>query len=219
MDERSTSKYIHMIIFFCTFALGAAIILTMQVLSGTSPVLDIWARELRNGLDNPSLQAFFQNVTVLGSGEILAPFTLMVSALLWWRNKDLLASVTLFVGVTISYALNKGLKFAVQRDRPDWVGAIAADGFSYPSGGAMLSMLCFGLVAYFFKQHIQLKWIKFILFVLTTTVILLTGLSRFLLGAHYLTDVIAGFSLGFICLCVLIVLYNRFSQNNTISSD
>jgi len=218
MDKKTTSKNIHMMIFFCTFALGVAILLTMQVLSGTSPALDIWARELRNGWDSPSQHSFFQNVTVLGSSEFLAPFTLIMSAWLWWRKKDLLASVILFVGVAVTYALNKGVKFAIQRERPGWSGAIPADGFSYPSGGAMLSMLCFALVAYFCMRHTQSKWVKFILFVITATVILLTGLSRFVLGAHFLTDVIAGFSLGFISLFVLIGFYYRFSQNDT-SSD
>lgn len=219
MDDKPKAKTIHILIFFSTFALGIATLLTMQVVTETVPALDIWARELRGEWGNPSLYTFFEKVTVLGSSAFLASFTLIMAVWLWWRKKDLFASIVLLIGVIGSYALNKGIKFAVQRRRPDWVGAIESDGFSYPSGGAMLSLLCFALATYFLILHAHKGWSKVILFVITFTAVVLTGFSRYLLGAHYLTDVIAGFSFGFICLSVLIGLYHRFSNLNIASSD
>ncbi len=219
MDDKLKAKTIHILIFFSTFAIGVATLLTMQVVTEVVPALDIWARELRSGWGNPSLYAFFEKVTVLGSSAFLASFTLIMAVWLWWRKKNLFASIVLLIGVIGSYALNKGIKFAVQRSRPDWVGGIESDGFSYPSGGAMLSLLCFALATYFLILHAQNRWSKVILFVITFTAVVLTGFSRYLLGAHYLTDVIAGFSFGFICLSVLIGLYHRFSKPNVASSD
>lgn len=52
MDEKSGSTYIHMMIFFCTFSIGLAIILTFQVIQGPLPAIDRWASNLRSSLFN-----------------------------------------------------------------------------------------------------------------------------------------------------------------------
>jgi len=219
MKEHTSTKFIHMMIFFCAFSLGIGILITMQVVSATTPTMDVLAREWRSGWYTPAGKELFEIVTVLGTSKFLAPFTIILSLWLWLRKKDLVAAMVLFFGVALSYVLNKGIKLAVQRSRPEWIGAVDADGFSFPSGGAMLSMLVFTLGAYLLLMHVKYKWTKSIVILVTFIAVFLTGMSRYALGAHFLTDVIAGFSFGFICLALLIAVYKHFSPYNRMSSD
>ena len=65
---------------------------------------------------------------------------------------------------------------------------IKAQGYSFPSGHSMNSMLAYGSLAYFFRT----KALKIVGVVLP----LLIGISRFCVGVHYPTDVLIGWVIG-----------------------
>lgn len=65
---------------------------------------------------------------------------------------------------------------------------VAAQGYSFPSGHSVNIASSLGATALFFKK----KWIT----IVCTCVIVLVGCSRFFVGAHYPTDVLAGWALG-----------------------
>ena len=116
-----------------------------------------------------------------------------------------------FKYVVINVALGAGsmyvIKHIIKRIRPAWKW-IAQDGFSYPSGHTICSMLLYGTLILLVAKRIKGKK-KNILIALLSLMIVLTGVSRIYFGAHYLTDVVASLILGSIILIVSNMFMNK----------
>jgi undecaprenyl-diphosphatase len=67
---------------------------------------------------------------------------------------------------------------------------------SFPSGHTISGVIGFGLVAYFFVPLISSRFWKVALIIFAVLMMLFIGFSRFFMGAHYLTDVVAGLAAG-----------------------
>lgn len=67
---------------------------------------------------------------------------------------------------------------------------------SFPSGHTISGVICFGLIAYFFVPKISSRFWKAVVIILAVFMMLFIGYSRFFMGAHYLTDVVAGLAAG-----------------------
>lgn len=151
--------------------------------------------------------------TFMGSG--LAEFILffLVAALLIFKFKHKWETLVLFLGVLGAWLLNVALKKLVERDRPSTEGwLVEVDGFSFPSGHAMVSILFYGLLGYLLWVNVRQSWnAAWLIPALAALVILSIGLSRIYLGVHYPSDVIAGYMAGGIALigCVHAIQYIR----------
>jgi undecaprenyl-diphosphatase len=95
------------------------------------------------------------------------------------------------------------LKMVLKRDRPatDYVEHMFPDAFSFPSGHAAGTLTTFGLVAYLALTLGEI-WCLF-LAIIITWVIILIGISRVYLGAHYASDVVGGWIIGTIGLSLI----------------
>ena len=78
---------------------------------------------------------------------------------------------------------------------------ISAQGFSFPSIHSTNAVTAFG--------SLSVSTRKRALTVVAIVIPLLTGISRFVLGAHYPTDVLAGWLLGLISVAVIQLLQKR----------
>lgn len=78
---------------------------------------------------------------------------------------------------------------------------IAAQGYSFPSGHSTNAASMFGALAVCLRK----RWAT----VLAILIPLLTGISRIVVGAHYPTDVLAGWLLGIISVVIVHVLQKR----------
>ena len=78
---------------------------------------------------------------------------------------------------------------------------IAAQGYSFPSGHSTNAAAVFGSLA----ANLRRRWLT----ALAIALPLLAGVSRFVVGAHYPTDVLAGWLLGIICVLVIQLLQSR----------
>jgi undecaprenyl-diphosphatase len=67
---------------------------------------------------------------------------------------------------------------------------------SFPSGHTISGVIGFGLVAYFFVPLISSRFWKALVIIIAVLMMLFIGFSRFFMGAHYLTDVVAGLAAG-----------------------
>jgi hypothetical protein len=84
---------------------------------------------------------------------------------------------------------------------------IAAQGYSFPSGHSTNAVTVFASLAI----NLRKRWVT----VLAIVIPLLTGISRCVVGAHYPTDVLAGWLLGVISVLIVHVLQKRV--NNTLA--
>jgi undecaprenyl-diphosphatase len=109
----------------------------------------------------------------------------------------------LFIAITI--IINTGLKQFIHRPRPDtlYVSLMRFKTHSFPSGHAFGSMTAYGYVCYLTLVNCPMPW-SIIAAAILGALILLIGMSRIYLGAHYPTDVIGGWLLGLVCLSLSI---------------
>ena len=153
----------------------------------------------------PPLTAFFLAVTAFGSLEVIAPLGLLVAGFLGWRRRWLLLG-TWLVGLTGSVILDQLLKQLFARPRPVFERPLILEtSYSFPSGHAMVSLVAYGVLAYFAMLALG-TWRARVAVVLgTALLVLLIGFSRLYLGVHYFSDVVAGFAAGGVWLSALVI--------------
>lgn len=85
---------------------------------------------------------------------------------------------------------------------------ISAQGYSFPSGHSTNVVTVFGSLV----VNLRKRWMTVIAIVIP----LLTGFSRIVVGAHYPTDVLAGWLLGLISVAVVYMLQKRVKNTLTL---
>lgn len=107
----------------------------------------------------------------------------------------------------ISVIFNNIIKIIIRRERPNIINLVYESTYSFPSGHAMISILFFGSIIYLINKNNN-KYRKLITCLLSTF-ILLVGISRIYLGAHFFTDVLSGYILSISLLLIIISIYER----------
>jgi undecaprenyl-diphosphatase len=107
------------------------------------------------------------------------------------------------------------LWFALSRyfDRPrppTQLDVLAITVPSFPSGHVMSAVLLYGLLAYLLIPKMPSRFWKWFVAILALFVIVWVGLSRLLIGGHYLSDVIAGYAVGIGWAGLVYTLAERF---------
>jgi len=149
-----------------------------------------------------------------GSELFIAGVALCLALGLVWQQRRLDA---LFVAVAItgSAALTLTVKYLVGRPRPVAFFRVPEHGYSFPSGHT-LSATCLALVvAYLLWRSALRRGVKLSAVVALAVVVILVGLSRLVLGVHYLTDVVGSMMLGTAWVTGLIVVRSAFSRWRT----
>lgn len=153
---------------------------------------------------SPFLDAAMLFITELGAVWFLALLTAIAAAWLWFKEKDKWSALFFVIAVAGGGLLNSLLKSYYGRERPSINEAIDATGFSFPSGHSMGSFILYGFVIFLTIRGQQKEWVKWVISVTLAALVLLIGASRVYLGAHFPSDVLAGFIAGtvWLLLCV-----------------
>lgn len=154
----------------------------------------------------------FALVTLFGS-EIAFALALVVAAYYALR-RNWLKLIVWLTALAGGQALNLVLKAVFARERPVFADPLVVERFySFPSGHAMLSMICYGLFAYFLMGRLRRTRVKALVLALALVAILMIGFSRLYLGVHFFSDVVAGYLAGgawlFACIAALAYIRQR----------
>ncbi|NTW41098.1 MAG: phosphatase PAP2 family protein [Cellulomonadaceae bacterium] len=141
-----------------------------------------------------------QRVLLVWQEAFRAPFVNLAVTVLcvWlWRRRGMTSRAAWgFVTLMLAWLLGNGLKELVGRARPVVQDAVDhAPGFSFPSGHA-LNTAAAGLVVALLVWPLLGRRGRSVTVVVVTLVVLLTGVDRVMLGAHFPSDVVAGLVLG-----------------------
>lgn len=189
------------------FSVAAAIglldgVLESGDLAAYDPAVSAAAVELRS----PALTGLARTLTFLGSSTALVPLTLLlVGGLLlsrrWWT------AVVVATGMSASLLLTIAVKGLVGRDRPPAVDLLGpkSTGYAFPSGHTLNSTVFAGLVAGLLLIWLRRTWARVVAVVGCAATAVGVGLSRVYLGYHWLTDVMAGWSLALAVLGALLM--------------
>ena len=148
-------------------------------------------------------QPFFNYLFVIASfvGQTATIAVLCLILLLLPNRKNLGIPVAI---ITITSALlNFLIKIVVARARPDGyflttnvLGYKMPTGYSFPSGHAQTASVFYISTAIFTLKYLKKDWQKILLLTLAITLCLVICFARIYLAVHFLSDVLAGLSLG-----------------------
>src|ERR1035438_10030427 len=134
-------------------------------------------------------------VTWLGSDGVLWTVVGAAAIVLALRKRWRLALYLLITGAG-AIVLDPVLKSLVGRLRPVVAHPIAhGTGDSFPSGHSLGSIVCYGAILLVFLPAARGRWRTAFITVIAALVALI-GISRILLGVHYLSDVIGAWAIG-----------------------
>ena len=170
--------------------------LAYQVLEKQTQALDLATLAFLQTFASPALTTVATIISLFGSQAVALVGAIMLVLFAYQRRWG--AAITLVLVGGGAQILNNILKEFFHRARPSTViGIIEAQQYSFPSGHAMVSAAFYCYVAYLCWRLVHGRW-RIVLVTALLVLVLLIGLSRLYLEAHYLSDVIAGYLAGFL---------------------
>ena len=171
---------------------------------------------LFQSLDSDSLLLVMKWISSAFEGWRAYALVSVVSIIVWWRLGKLKATLAASAG--FSSLLIAVLKSAVDRPRPTAdlvkVWEVKHDP-SFPSGHAFYIMAILGLAAYLAFTYIRNPALRTASVTILIILILLTGISRIYLGAHWPSDVLGGYMAGAVIPGMLIWLDRALSRRRS----
>ncbi len=189
----------------------------LSFLAETHPMLpgDAYVQAVFRNKSLTFLGPFMSFISFFGylPGILLSVF---VASVLFIKEKYYTTLVLVWFSVT-NNVVNLLVKDLVHRPRPATILAMhfGQSNYGFPSGHVTHYVVFFGFLFYVLAHKKVLpKMATRLAEVFFALLILLIGISRIYLGAHWLSDVIGGYILGLVLLMVLIGLYHRLETNN-----
>lgn len=142
----------------------------------------------------PLMTDLFEHLTMLANSQTVVLVAACICA--YFYQKDRMRQVLpLLISLTSTATLIYTLKILVARPRP-LDSLIDMQDFSFPSGHAGAAVALYGLMTYLLYTHLQCSRWRRAIAGIGIGIVLLIGVSRLYLGVHYLSDVVAGYTIG-----------------------
>jgi diacylglycerol kinase family enzyme/membrane-associated phospholipid phosphatase len=188
-------------------------ILTWMVVAQWSPLMDFDADVVESwhgAVVGTAWAGFFDGVAHITRSLVVSIVLLALAAVFLWR-RQIRTVVWIVAVVALSELSWIGLKAIVQRDRPDIADQIS--GYSYPSGHATTIASFAGILTVLTYQRVRGRQTRSLLIVLWIAIAGLVGADRVFAGAHYPSDVMAGWLLGALVVFVVSAVFGVISTD------
>jgi membrane-associated phospholipid phosphatase len=180
--------------------------LLVSVGGGEAPSrFDLVVHQTMFGLRHPLADPVMGFLATLGDPIVLGPAVAAVAAWLFWRKRRIAAWHWI---AAPSFAIVFAWALGWLIDLPKPPAATAVSGFSFPSQSVLLATTVYGFFAVLVAREMPGRrrvWP----YVVAALLVGLLGFSRLYLGAHWLSDVLAGASLGLLWITALGIAYRR----------
>lgn len=152
------------------------------------------AAELAQSVSAQTLRAF-AIVTRLADAEVQTATCLAVALLLFARGRRLLV-LTWIAAIAGNGTLTRLLKWGFGRERPlHEHGWIVEHSWSFPSGHASGALAVYGMLAYLLVRGTPRVW-HLPIVLIASALVFTIGWSRVVLQVHFLSDVLAGWTVA-----------------------
>lgn len=193
-----------------TGSLSCALLLVMMSISvihhGWVTAWNEQIHFLLHNMRTEKLDVFMVAITLLGDKYFLATVVLIISAVFLYYRQFMLTVYWLanaLIVTVIAYLLKHG----ISNPRPTGVFLVRPTS-SFPSFHTAFSTAIYSFLSLLMIQRRGVAWQK-VISVSLLTLLALIGLSRLYLGAHWFSDVIAGYLLGITCGQFILLFYHR----------
>lgn len=170
--------------------------------------LDLSLANLLYAWRDPLLVKIFLWVTLLGKWWVVAVIVLVVIIIFYLKGHKKYINL-FFLSEGGSFLTGFLAKIIWQRPRPSNMAVSTEYFWSFPSGHAILAVSLYGFLIYFFWKTLKKQSHKITVLFFGLLVIIAIGFSRLYLGAHYLSDVLAGYLVGIFWLVISITVANQ----------
>jgi undecaprenyl-diphosphatase len=155
-------------------------------------------------LRHPKLNQQMLFITYLAKGQVIA-FSLLIVSIILFLYKRWRILYTLIISVAGAEIFVWIIKNIIDRPRPPLTNSLVSEStYSFPSGHTFVAIAFYGLLVYFVIQSGRNKFFKIASFIFGLGLIILVGISRIYLGAHWPSDVFASVAVGSAWLTILI---------------
>lgn len=152
----------------------------------------------------PGLANAARVLTFLGGGYWVTPFVAVIALALALLRRPRIALV-LFVGNSLGRLLVELQKYELGRVRPDLnPHLVNVTSLSFPSAHSANAVMTYVAMALLLPAKPRLPWV-----IGASILALLIGLSRVMLGVHWPSDVIAGWSFGALWVLAMLCIAER----------
>lgn len=166
--------------------------------------LDLFVFHELQALRTPLADQWMLRVSHAGNAVVLYSFTGLICAWLLWQRywRVVVHWLTAVAAVAI---LTQALKHYTMVSRP------LADlnpliGYAFPSGHASLSLAVFGFLAVAVARELPSSW-RWTPYSIALFPVVAIGFSRLYLGAHWVSDILGGWSLSLVWITLLGIAY------------
>ena len=179
-------------------------------IEGAGPVDRALLGELYAG-HRPLLAAAARILAEVGGGYVVTPLVVLTAAALLWWGRGRLALV-LLVGNSVGRLLVEFQKYELGRARPDLnPHLVTVYTLSFPSAHSANAVLTYVAMALMLPrtQEQRIRWL-----VPAAILAFCIGLSRVMLGVHWPSDVIAGWSFGLLWTLLMVALADGWAKKS-----
>lgn len=144
-------------------------------------------------LATPVTTTGFLVISLLGNQVVLV---LAISlTVLYLLHRHWMHATFWLIALAGGQVLNWLLKDLFARPRPVFQNPLVTEvNYSFPSGHAMMSLITYGLLAYFAVLGLRNRGSRALVIASAAFLVLMIGLSRIYLGVHYFSDVVGGYA-------------------------
>lgn len=196
--------YSLLIIFIILFSL-----LTVIIALDYSDNIDENVSRFISGEPGNPLFEIMRYVTHLGDFYFILPASIAVIVLFYYLKESLLSLLyaVMMLSVIPAYRI---AKYILGRQRPS-IDLIHETGYSYPSGHTT-GAFTFFIGLYVFYQLLYKEKNNYLFLIICLSLASLVGLSRMILGVHYLSDVIGGILLSGILVSSFTIIHEQLGS-------
>lgn len=145
-------------------------------------------------------------ITEMGSVGVMLPLVIAVAAWLAWRRCWRTVAFWLAT-VASAEVMVQVLKYTLGRHRPLPL-YLGNEQYSFPSGHATISAVLLAGLAFLLTRGQPPRW-RVVVAAAAAAYVALVGFSRLYLGAHWLSDVLGGFSFGLAAVALSAMVYTQ----------
>jgi undecaprenyl-diphosphatase len=197
MDRTSAGGFLLTVAFALVFAATLVLGTLLVLIDSNDSVNDVDRTVSEWGSANAESEAInvVELITNLGTTWVVFVVLAMVATVDYARRRNY--EVFLFVAAVGlgQNLLNNAIKVIVRRDRPSVLQLMDAHGFSFPSGHTAAAAACWSAVALVLGRD-QPRAVRAALAGGAALIAVVVATSRALLGVHWVSDVVAGLTLG-----------------------